>query len=82
MSAFAGPTSFAQDDDRRDQEEESLIETLFAHVDESESSESQKVGVRRRKLSGASRPRDSHGDREEEGLLQALFAHVDERENP
>lgn len=82
MSTFAVQTSFAHDGDRRDQEEESLIEILFAHANELECSESQKVSTRQGTPSGASSPRDAKSDGEEEGLLQALFAHVDEREEP
>lgn len=80
MNESAMQTSFAHDGDRRDQEEESLIQILFAHTDELECPEYQKVSTRQRTPSGANSRRDVKSDREEEELLQALFAHIDEYE--
>lgn len=80
MDGSAVQTSFAHDGDRKDREEESLIQILFAHTDELEHPEHRKVSTRQRTPFRANSRRDAKGDCEEENVLPALFAHVDECE--
>ncbi len=80
MDESAVQTSFAHDGDRKDQEEESLIQILFSHTDELEYPKHRKVSTRQRTPLRANSRRDVKGDCKEENVLQALFAHVDECE--
>lgn len=80
MDESAVQKTFAHDGDRKDQEEENLIQLLFAHTDELEHPEHRKVSTRLRAPSRANSGRYVKGDCEEENVLQALFAHVNERE--